>query len=492
LKKTLRRWKSRYYFLPLGDFLLIVTVFVFGYWIRHFALAGVLESLLSLPNDFRLGLSNYVISGSVMGCVVILMFRAFSVYRREFAIAKVEELAWILRVSFMAVIITFAFTFVSRQLMFSRFVLVFAFPTTSIAIYMWHSIFHRIYRQRARRSQSGIRVAVYGTGNHARELAEYMESQVSVPYQVEGFVTLELDSEETSAGPDENETCRELGSCISFHGFDDLFEWINENEIDELVIAEAGLSRRLTAELIYNCEQQDISYKVMADVSDLVTRTTRIIHMGGITMIESVPPPLSGSSILLKRLFDVIVTLPAMILLLPLGVLIAAAIVIDSGFPVFYFQTRLGKKQQEFRLFKFRSMHVGAHARKEEIQPSDQHELLSKNRSDPRITRVGRFIRRFSLDELPQLMNVLAGSMSLVGPRPHVPEEVNRYAVKHFKKLQVPPGLTGVCQVSGRNDLSYREMVKLDLYYVDNWSIWLDVSILIMTVPATLLRKGAY
>ena len=137
-------------------------------------------------------------------------------------------------------------------------------------------------------------------------------------------------------------------------------------------------------------------------------------------------------------------------------------------------------------------MKVGAHSEKKNLLPEEKHELLSKPKLDPRITRVGRFIRKFSLDELPQLLNVLAGSMSLVGPRPHVPEEVERYSIKHFKKLEVLPGMTGVCQVSGRNDLSYREMVKLDLYYVDNWSIWMDLSILTMTVPAILLRKGAY
>jgi len=127
-------------FLPFGDFVLIVGVFLLGYWLRHFALSDILEQMFSIPNDFRLGLWNYVVSGSVMACVELLMFRAFNVYRKEFGIASIEELASIIRVSFMAVIITFAFTFASRQLMFSRFVLIFAFPTTSIAIYSWHGL----------------------------------------------------------------------------------------------------------------------------------------------------------------------------------------------------------------------------------------------------------------------------------------------------------------------------------------------------------------
>lgn len=468
------------FLLPLGDFILIVGVYILGYWLRHFALSDLLEQLFGIPNDFRLGLWNYIISGSVMGCVELMMFRAFRVYRKEFGIASVEELSWILRVSFIAVIVTFAFTFASRQLMFSRFILIFAFPTTSIAIYTWHSLFHRFFKWFALKSGKGIKVVFYGYNNYANELKEYMEKKVSIPYVTEGFIT---------TGCTEKDAQNNL---FSFESDSAMFSWMHENNIRELIIADPEISREDTARLIYNCEQEDISYKLIADVSDLVTSTTRVTYLDGITMIESVPPPLSGSSIILKRIFDLLLAVPVVILLMPLGILIAIAIVIDSGFPVFYSQTRLGREQKKFRLLKFRSMKVGTHGKKEDLLPGDNHELLSKPRMDPRITRVGRFIRKFSLDELPQLFNVLSGSMSLVGPRPHIPEEVKKYSVKHFKKLEVLPGMTGVCQVSGRNDLKYREMVKLDLYYVDNWSIWMDLSILIMTIPAILLRKGAY
>jgi len=468
------------FLLPLGDFVLIVGVFIVGYWLRHFALSDLRANLFGISNDFRLGLWNYIVSGSVMACMELMMFRAFRVYRQEFSIASVEELSSILRVSFIAVIITFAFTFASRQLMFSRFVLIFAFPTTSIAVYLWHGLFHKLFRWISIKSGRGIKVAFYGHGSYARELEEYMQNNISIPYLTAGFIT---------CGGSENEGSEDV---LSFETDSLMFGWLHDNGIDELIITEPGLSREDIASLLLNCEQENISYKLIADISEIVTRTTRVIHMGGITMIESVPPPLSGSSMILKRIFDIMFTIPIAIILLPLGFLIAIAIVIDSGFPIFYVQTRLGREHSEFRLVKFRSMKVGAHSEKKNLLPEDEHELLSKLKQDPRITRVGRFIRKFSLDELPQLMNVLAGSMSLVGPRPHVPEEVKRYSIKHFKKLEVLPGMTGICQVSGRNDLSYREMVKLDLYYVDNWSIWMDLSILTMTVPAILLRRGAY
>ena len=153
------------FLLPFGDFVLIVGVFILGYWLRHFALSDLLQSLFGISNDFRLGLWNYIVSGSVMGCMELMMFRAFRVYKQEFGVASVEELSWILRVSFIAVIITFAFTFASRQLMFSRFVLIFAFPTTSLAIYTWHGLFHKLFRWFALKSGIGINIAFYGYGS---------------------------------------------------------------------------------------------------------------------------------------------------------------------------------------------------------------------------------------------------------------------------------------------------------------------------------------
>jgi lipopolysaccharide/colanic/teichoic acid biosynthesis glycosyltransferase len=144
-------------------------------------------------------------------------------------------------------------------------------------------------------------------------------------------------------------------------------------------------------------------------------------------------------------------------------------------------------------MYKFRSMRVGAEREKASLRGRNEASgPLFKIRDDPRVTRTGRFLRRFSIDELPQLLNVLEGSMSLIGPRPPLPEEVREYSEKQLKRLRTIPGMTGVWQVSGRSQLGFEEMVKLDLYYVDNWSVWLDLAILMLTIPAALSRKGAY
>ncbi|HRW77572.1 MAG TPA: sugar transferase, partial [Candidatus Sabulitectum sp.] len=203
--------------------------------------------------------------------------------------------------------------------------------------------------------------------------------------------------------------------------------------------------------------------------------------------------PLSGGGLLLKRTADIIITSLLIILLLPVFIIAAAAVVIDSGLPVFYRQTRLGRDNAPFSMLKFRSMKQGAHERKAELRELNQSSgPLFKIRNDPRVTRVGRFLRRWSMDELPQLFNVLRGQMSLVGPRPPLPEEVEEYSRRDFKRLHTIPGVTGVWQISGRSDLGFDEMVKLDLYYVDNWSIWMDLAILLLTPSAVAAGDGAY
>jgi lipopolysaccharide/colanic/teichoic acid biosynthesis glycosyltransferase len=178
---------------------------------------------------------------------------------------------------------------------------------------------------------------------------------------------------------------------------------------------------------------------------------------------------------------------------LPFVLLIALAIRLDTPGPIFFRQMRVGKHGKEFACFKFRSMVSNADELRGQIaELNESTGPLFKIRNDPRLTRVGRFIRRYSLDELPQLFNVLHGEMSLIGPRPNLPQEVDQYQEWMKKRLSVSPGLTGLWQVSGRSDLTFDEMVLLDIYYVENWSIGLDINILLRSVPAVLRAKGAY
>jgi lipopolysaccharide/colanic/teichoic acid biosynthesis glycosyltransferase len=172
---------------------------------------------------------------------------------------------------------------------------------------------------------------------------------------------------------------------------------------------------------------------------------------------------------------------------------LAVAIRVDSPGPVFFRQVRVGKSGREFLIFKFRTMYTDAERRLSEIRHLNEHDgVLFKMRDDPRVTKIGRWLRRLSLDELPQLLNVLGGSMSLVGPRPPLPQEVAAYPEDMCRRLAVPPGMTGLWQVSGRSDLPWEEAVRLDLRYVENWSLSLDLVILLRTLSAVLRSSGAY
>jgi len=194
-----------------------------------------------------------------------------------------------------------------------------------------------------------------------------------------------------------------------------------------------------------------------------------------------------------KRSLDLIVALAGLVLLSPLFLLIGLAIKLDSPGPVLFTQPRVGRGGREFTIHKFRSMRQGAEEEKEELADlNETNGPIFKIRDDPRLTRVGRVLRRWSLDELPQLYNVLRGEMSLVGPRPPTRAEVAKYEDWHLKRLAVRAGMTGLWQVSGRSELPFDEMVLLDIYYVENWSPALDAKILLRTVPKWLSGKGAY
>ncbi len=195
----------------------------------------------------------------------------------------------------------------------------------------------------------------------------------------------------------------------------------------------------------------------------------------------------------LKRALDVTGAAVALVLLSPVMAATALAIVIDDPGPVFYRQVRVGKWGRTFRCFKFRSMYVNADQMKKElIEQNEADGPVFKIKNDPRITRVGRFIRKFSIDELPQLINVLRGEMSLVGPRPPLPSETDQYALHQRRRLDAVPGITGLQQVSGRSDLDFHTWVELDLQYIAEQSFWKDLLILLKTIPAIVSGKGAY
>jgi len=197
--------------------------------------------------------------------------------------------------------------------------------------------------------------------------------------------------------------------------------------------------------------------------------------------------------VLAKRAFDLVVSTLIVVIGLPVWLIIASAVKLSSDGPILHSQERVGLHGAKFGMYKFRSMYVDADARLAEVMSGNEASgPLFKMKEDPRVTRTGKWLRKFSLDEFPQILNVIKGDMSLVGPRPPLPREVSGYNLHDWRRLEVVPGMTGLWQVSGRSSLTFDEMVRLDLFYIENWSMGLDITIIFRTIPAVLFARGAY
>ncbi|HHN93837.1 MAG TPA: sugar transferase, partial [Anaerolineae bacterium] len=247
--------------------------------------------------------------------------------------------------------------------------------------------------------------------------------------------------------------------------------------------------------LVLDLQTLPVNVRTVPDVFDLVVIRATVEEFAGIPLIGLREPAIEGANRGVKRLFDLLIGGLALVLFSPVMAAAALAVRLDSPGPVLLRQERVGEGGRPFRMLKFRTMYVGAEEDERGLaqESGDGPPVFLKRADDPRITRVGRVLRRYSIDELPQLWNVLKGEMSLVGPRPELPWMVERYGPQHRKRFAVPQGMTGWWQVNGRSDRAdYTLRMEDDLYYIRNWSLWLDLRILVMTVGAVLRGKGAY
>jgi exopolysaccharide biosynthesis polyprenyl glycosylphosphotransferase len=263
-------------------------------------------------------------------------------------------------------------------------------------------------------------------------------------------------------------------------------------------------SERLFDAMIGAGRSHKVEFRFAPSVFNLIPQKTSVEQIGVLPMVRLFTEPLSDVQRFVKRTSDLAIAGIALILTSPLWLLIAVMIKRDTPGPVFFRQERVGMDGRIFLCLKFRTMRADADdtVHRETYRQNiaggsaasggdDEKPVYGKVPNDPRITRVGRWLRRSSLDELPQLINVLSGDMSVVGPRPPIPYEVHEYDIWHRKRLDMKPGITGLWQVSGRNRLTFEQMVKLDLFYIENWSIWLDVKIVLLTIPALWRDQGA-
>jgi exopolysaccharide biosynthesis polyprenyl glycosylphosphotransferase len=262
---------------------------------------------------------------------------------------------------------------------------------------------------------------------------------------------------------------------------------------DEVILSEADFDERTVLEVVEQAHRQGIKVRLAPDTTELLMQRGEYVPGQGMPLFELRPPVLTGWEWTLKRAFDIGVSALVAMLLLPLWLLIALAVKLDSRGPVFFVDRRIGVGEREFGMLKFRTMVAEAPALQRELEKANEAEgALFKIRNDPRVTRVGRVLRRLSLDEIPQIANVLRGEMSLVGPRPLPLRDHALLEDWHRARYAVLPGMTGLWQISGRSGLTFDDLVRLDFTYLESWSIWLDISIIARTIPAVLRGRGAY
>ena len=266
-----------------------------------------------------------------------------------------------------------------------------------------------------------------------------------------------------------------------------------QGPLDELIVADAAIEERRLLEIVEAAHRRGVKVRVAPRTTELLIERGEYVPGQGVPLFELRPPIFAGTDWATKRAFDIVVSVLIVVVGLPLWLVVALAIKLTSRGPVFYADTRIGLGERPFRMLKFRTMVRGADRRQPELESANEADgVLFKIRDDPRVTVVGRALRRLSLDEVPNVINVLRGEMSLVGPRPLPLRDYERLEAWHRKRYNVLPGMTGLWQISGRSDLTFDDLVRLDFYYLENWSIWLDITILFKTPAAVFSQRGAY
>jgi exopolysaccharide biosynthesis polyprenyl glycosylphosphotransferase len=275
--------------------------------------------------------------------------------------------------------------------------------------------------------------------------------------------------------------------------FDSIPAVLDRHPVDELIVTDSDLEERELLDIAEQAHGRGVKVRIAPKTTELLTQRADYVPGQGLPLFELRPPAFAATQWAAKRTFDVVVSASIVVLGLPLWLVIAGAIKATSSGPVFYRDRRVGLGEREFGMFKFRTMYADAADRQPALEAENEaHGPLFKIKNDPRVTPVGRLLRKYSVDEVPQVLNVLRGDMSLVGPRPLPVRDYVQLEPWHRKRYLVLPGMTGLWQVSGRIDLSFDDLVRLDFYYLENWSIWLDITILAKTLPAVLARRGAY
>jgi len=460
-----------------SDVILINIAFAVAFWMRY-----RLQWFRAVDPAYNTTFRAYVPFAALLTVLLLITYRAAGLYDPRRSRSWFDEMRAIVNGTAIGIVALVFVVFVVRPLVYSRLIFFYAAILITLFLGLSRLLKAFVLARLRRRGLAVDRVLIVGAGEVGRTVMRNLVAQPELGYQVVGFVDDNPEKGRTDIG-----RFRALGSV------DNLPRVLEQEHIDEVIIALPWQAHRKIIRLVSECQRADVRVRIIPDLFQMSLSRVDVDDINGIPLIGVKEVSLAGLNLAIKRAMDVAIAGLGLILALPLMLLIALAIRLDSPGPVLFRQQRVGKGGQLFTMYKFRSMVEGADAIREELsllRGVDARRF--KLRDDPRVTRLGRFLRRTSLDELPQLYNVLRGEMSLVGPRPALPEEYARYQEWHKKRLEVLPGITGLWQISGRSEIPFDEMVLLDIYYAENWSPGLDLRILLQTIPKVLFGEGAY
>lgn len=496
--------------LVIVDIVLSVAVFVVSYKLRQHTDMFVWRPRRSfwpigVVNDF----DPYLGFLFFAPLVKVYMLRRYGLYRLRGEFSFGNDFVKIFGASTLASLVLVLIAFLFRQgvsyreghfvwldYSYSRLVFVYDWLIAIAAFWVVRSVVRVVQILYRSNERNLIPTVVVGCGEMAQVCVSEISERRRLGYRLVGAVRARVNEDSTALT---TYGVRMLG------GFDDLPELVKRYGVEEVLITDTRINPRKMFEVLMECgRDHHIKYRVIPNLFDCLPGKTEIATIGSLPMIKLYEEGLRGSQRALKRGMDVLVSIALLLITWPFWLALAILIKMESRGPVFLRQERVGMDGNVFLMIKFRSMVDGvddqAHRElmrrtingEDANQGTHDEPIYGKVKDDPRLTKIGSWMRRYSFDELPQIFNVLLGQMSIVGPRPPIPYEVRHYKDWHRTRFDVRPGITGLWQVSGRNRLHFEEMVRLDVFYIENWSPWLDVKIMLKTLPVMLRGDNTY
>jgi exopolysaccharide biosynthesis polyprenyl glycosylphosphotransferase len=430
------------------------------------------------PFDTRAATPVCLVIGSVSLPLWVTVFSRYRLYSARYVAGRFEEMGRLLHAVLTSTIAMAGLSFLLKQQV-SRGWLIMCFPGVLVACLFEREIVRAVFRRLRTRGHSLRPIVLVGANAEAESFCELLDADPWLGYRIVGVVD-DGDAHELSGH-------RVLGRS------EDTLEVARTTGATGVVVATTAVTAVSSNRLVRELVEAGVHVELSSSLRDIGAERLAVRPLGACPVIYVEPVRRGGWRAAAKRTFDVTGAALALIALAPLLAAIAIGIKLDGTGGILFSQIRVGKDGKEFRVYKFRTMIEHAEDMLNHLRDRNQADgPLFKLRDDPRVTRIGRLLRRFSFDELPQLWNVLRGEMSLVGPRPALYSEMDHWAPDVRSRLRVRPGLTGMWQVSGRSDLSFKDYVRHDLYYVDNWTLWRDLAIVAKTIPVVLRKNGAY